>query len=95
MKVQFTVSFEFENREELVRDIIEAITSMYDASELDSDYEDFDIPEDWKNPESWTDEAIIDFLNRGGGQFIEDTYGPELNELLNYDYYEHSVKLIE
>lgn len=95
MKVNFTLSLEFENREELVANIIDSLRDAFNPEELDSSYEDFDVPENWKDPSTWTDYAIKKFLTYAGGQFIEDNYGDELPDLLNDSVYEHHVTITD
>jgi hypothetical protein len=59
LKVTLSSSLEFESKESLVNDLIEIVENN-DLHEDDS-YQEY-VPENWKDPNSWDDDSIHNFL---------------------------------
>jgi hypothetical protein len=59
LKVTLSSSLEFESKENLVNDLIEIVENN-DLHEDDS-YQEY-VPENWKDPNSWDDDSIHNFL---------------------------------
>lgn len=63
LKVTLSSSLEFESKENLVNDLIEIVENN-DLHE-DESYQEY-VPENWKDPNSWDDDSIHNFLMNCG-----------------------------
>lgn len=73
IKLVSTQSLSFENKEELIDKLIRFVY----------EYGNEGAPLDYENPESWTDEAIQQFLKERGGSFLYDQVGRELENWID------------
>lgn len=93
MKVNFTFSYEVENRDELVKIIINTIDDG--TGEPDMEFDDYQhvIPENWQQPESWSDDDIKEFLSVAGGLFLSYNVSECLEEIMNCAYNNHIISI--
>lgn len=63
LKVTLSSTLEFESKEDLVNSLI-AIVANNELDEDDS-YQEY-VPENWKDPNSWDDDSIHNFLMNCG-----------------------------
>lgn len=73
IKLVSTQSLSFENKEELIDKLIRFVY----------EYDSEGAPLDYENPESWTDEAIQQFLKEKGGSFLYDQVDRELENWID------------
>lgn len=86
MKVVLSTVLEFDSLEELSANCADCIEDQ----ELTS-VENDGIPENWDDPDSWTEDSVKEFLKYNGGTFYDYMYG--FDDIFNDNATETRVEL--
>ena len=79
--------FTYNSKEELIEQIVDYINENPEIID--------DVVEDYENPESWTDIALLNFFKEFGGKFMESQHMSELANMLTDAYNECGVEFKE
>lgn len=67
LKVTLSTSLTFNNREELISELIDIINDQDLVN--DDSYQEY-VPENWDDPNSWSDDEVTDFITNCGNFLV-------------------------
>lgn len=88
MKVVLSTVLEFDSLEELSANCADCIEDR-DLNSVEND----GIPENWDDPDSWTENSVKEFLMYNGGTFYEYMYSYGFEDIFNENVTETRVEL--